>query len=187
MSIVGKDTGNLEKIEIRWTTRDDSFIVLPAAVFFFILLLCILLLSGVSAMTIGGLVFIVAAGAGKLLQTVWPEIYMTTITPEDVSFCRIDRESPSLRFQKVSVACFETAPPPWYHGKGGKTQLKCSVKSGQEIKIDVRFIWNGNRDAFYDAIDLLWGNSYTKRGKLDGKSDKQKIAAKCSVERSDLR
>lgn len=169
MSNVDRDTVNLEKIEIRWTTRDDSSIVLPVAILFLIALLWLLLRDGVGAMTIGGLVFVVAVGVAKLLQTIWPEIYLTTITPEDVSFCRIDRESPSLSFRKTSVVCFETIPPPWYHGEGGKTQLKCNLKSGQEIKLDVRFIWDGNRDAFYDAIDLLWGNNYTKRGKLDGK------------------
>ena len=184
---MGRDTENLEKIEIRWTSRDDSLIVLPVVILFLIVFLSMLFRYGVNPMTIGCLVFIVAAGVAKLLQTVWPEIYLTTVTPYDVSFCRIDRDSPTHRFEKTSVACFETAPPPWYHGEGGKTQLKCSLKTGQEVKIDVRFIWDGNRDSFYDAIDLLWGNNYTKRGKLDGKSDEQKIAAKCSVGRSDLR
>ena len=171
MSIVDRDNENLETIEIRWTTGDDSFIVLPSVILFLIVLLWMLFRYGVHEMTIGGLVFIVAVGVAKILQTVWPEIYLTTVTPEDVSFCRIDQESPKLKFEKTNVVCFETAPPPWYHGEGGKTQLKCSLKSGHEIKIDVRFIWDGNRNAFYDAIELLWGKDYTKRGKQDGKSN----------------
>lgn len=171
MSIVDGSSGKVEKIEIRWTSRDDSFIVLPVVIFFLIACLWMLLRYGVGAMTIGGLVFVATAGVAKLQQTVWPEIYLTTITPEDVRFCRIDREGVSLCLRKINVVCFKTEPPSWYHGEHGKPQLKCILKTGQEIKIDVRFIWDGNRDAFYDAIELLWGSCYAERGRFDRRSD----------------
>ncbi|MEZ6151852.1 MAG: hypothetical protein R3C09_17230 [Pirellulaceae bacterium] len=118
--------------------------------------------------TYGALVFSICAFSAKLLQLLWREDYTTSISPDAIKFERYPDRKLRLNFAKRDVSFLRTKTRPWYYGGDHRSLPIClHLNDGKIVDVDVRFIWDGNRPEFLEAVRELWGSDY------DGDNGKQ--------------
>ncbi|QDV26966.1 hypothetical protein [Aureliella helgolandensis] len=155
---------------ITCSPADDAPIVLFAAAAFAAFFGYLALTgSGVNQITTyGALLFSICAFAAKLLQLIWREDYTTTVSHGALRFERFPDRKLKLDFAKPDVSFMRSKTRPWYYGGDHRSLPIClHLNDGKVVEIDVRFIWDGNRAEFLQAVRELWGSGY------DGDSQKQ--------------
>ena len=151
------------------STSDDSWIVLPVCMLFAVGLAYLCYLGPDefevkhpnavfnSSLAPWVLAFVALLLLWKVYRTIWPTRYSTELFDDAMVFRCSNRHRPDHVVARSETACIRLERRRWYQTPDFSQRIIISLVDGSEVKVDVRYVWAGNRSEFLTAVQSRWG------------------------------